>query len=290
MSFYRFPMLLRLSLGLTAFLLLIKTQAHAFEPTDTGPLDNRTAIDTTGERYQYFQPPADGRRLRGATTTTGTRGGSCSNTVTDSALAFSGLGPRATVGLTTSVHPEFVWYVTELEATSPLMFRLLVLDDAGQPRVVDSANFLAEPGFMHYQLPDTVPPLDVGKDYLWQVIIRCPGSSSSFLASTLPLQVVTPTPALTAALTAATTDVQRAKAYGEAGIWYNALALVSADTDPEAKDVRAGLLQDLAVLESDDESFSATLTAIAEQAALEHQPVLSPMSSVAPPSLLSEQN
>ncbi|MEM1240670.1 MAG: DUF928 domain-containing protein [Cyanobacteria bacterium P01_H01_bin.26] len=292
--------LLRLSLGLSVSLLLVKPHAEAsvgilepaqdtanligqFEPTDTEPLDADTTIDTTGGRYLYFRPSDDTRGLRGPTTTTGTRSGSCA---ADGALAFSSLGPRSMVGLTTQVRPEFSWYITEAEAASPVLFRLLAVDESGQTSILGSAELLAEPGFMQYQLPETAPPLEVGKDYLWQVIVRCdPEGPSRFLASTLPLQVVTPDPELTEALTAATTDVERASLYGSAGIWYDALALVTSGINTTAEEIRTGLLQDLAAIESDDEIFSATLTAIAEQTAPDDSPGFVP-SSVSPLSIL----
>ena len=290
--------LLKLSFGLSISLLLVKPHAEAsvgilepaqdtanligqFEPTDTEPLDADTTIDTTGGRY--FQPSDDTRGLRGPTTTTGTRSGSCS---AEGALAFSSLGPRSMVGLTTQVRPEFSWYITEAEAASPVLFRLLAIDESGQTNILDSAELLAQPGFMQYQLPETAPPHEVGKDYLWQVIVRCdPEGPSRFLASTLPLQVVIPDPELTEALIAAKTDMERASVYGSAGIWYDALALVTSGTNTTAEEIRTGLLQDLAAIESDDEIFSATLTAIAEQTAPANSPGFVP-SSVSPSSIL----
>ncbi len=269
--------LLKLSLGLSVPFLLFRTYAYGSvsapvpaqeipllaqfksDPTRTDPFDSDST--TTGGRY--FQPPSDITDFDGARTTTGTRSGSCSN-VTDG-VVFSGLGPRSTVGLTTSVRPEFVWYMTEIAAESPVLFRLLELDEAGQPNVVDSVELSAQAGFMRYQLPDTVSPLEVGKDYLWQVIVRCDPARSSFWASTLSLQVVTPSPELTDALATATTDAEQARIYGNAGIWYNALALVSTGTNNVETEVRTGLLQDLATLESDDAIFSTTLMTIVEQ-------------------------
>ncbi|MEA5463530.1 DUF928 domain-containing protein [Leptothoe sp. PORK10 BA2] len=229
------------------------------------PQGEASPLDTTGG--QYFQPPTDTRSLRGPVTTTGTRGDRCSNGE-DGGPAFSSLGPRSVPGLTTSVRPEFVWYNDHVETASPVLFRLLAIDAVGQSSIVESANLSAQPGFMRYQLPDSAPPLEVGQDYLWQVIVTCaPEQPSKFLANTLLFQVVSPTPELTEALAMATTDVDRAQAYGNAGIWYNALALVSLGTNPTAADIRTGLLQDLARLESSDEIFSAALTAIAEETA-----------------------
>ncbi|ESA34992.1 c2 domain protein [Leptolyngbya sp. Heron Island J] len=286
MVFYPIPNLLRFSLGLSAPLLLFRPQAQAsvdvpaaqsvspvppsliaeFEPTTTEPVGSDTDINTTGGRYSYFQPPADGRPFQGARTTTGTRGGSCP---VDAAM-FSGLGPRSIMGLTTSARPEFVWYLPDALVGVPLLFRLLAMDVNGQPILVDSVELSAQAGFMRYQLPDSVPALEVGQDYLWQVIVMCdPERASSFLTSTLGLRLTTPTPELTTALATATTDAERAIAYGAAGIWYDALATVAAGTTATDIEVRTGLIQDLATFESDDEAFSSLLITIAEQTATE---------------------
>ena len=285
MVFYHSSNLLRFSFGLSVPLLLLRPPAQAsenvleaqsvspappslvaeFKPTTTEPVGSDTDINTTGGRYLYFQPPTDGRRFQGERTTTGTRGGSC-----PADALFSGLGPGSIMGLTTSNRPEFVWYLPDTLAGTPLLFRLLVMDGNGQPSLVDSVELPAQAGFMRYQLPESAPPLEVGQDYLWQVIVMCdPERASSFLTSTLPLQLATPTPELTAALGAATTDAERAIAYGEAGIWYDALATVAAGTSTTDKEVRTGLIQDLATFESDDEAFSLLLTTIAEQTAAE---------------------
>lgn len=277
MTFYPAPALLRVALGLSASLFLLRGYAQAsvdvpepqevlstltaeFAPTGSDPVDDDTVVSTTGGRY--FQPQDDGEEYRGARTTTGTRSGSCA---ADESV-FSGLGPRSIVGLTTSNRPEFVWYITDAIAESPMLFRLLAMDENGQPSLVDSAELSVQTGFIRYQLPDNVPPLEVGKDYLWQVIIRCdPNRVSSFLTSTLPLQVIPPSPELTAALETATTDAEKAIAYGNAGIWYNAMALVMAGTSAADQEVRTGLIQDLANLESSDEAFSSILLTIIDQ-------------------------
>ena len=286
MVFYPIPNLLKFSLGLGVPLLLLRPQAWAsvnvleaqsvspvpsslvaeFEPTTTEPVGSDTDINTTGGRYLYFQPPDDGRSFQGARTTTGTRGSSCPA----GGALFSGLGPRSIMGLTTSNRPEFVWYLPDVLAGAPLLFRLLAMDGNGQPSLVDSVELSAQAGFMRYQLPESVPSLEVGQDYLWQVIVMCdPERASSFLTSTLALQLGTPTPELTAALAAATTDAERAIAYGEAGIWYDALAAIADGLSATDQEVRTGLIRDLATFESDDEAFSILLATIAEQTAAE---------------------
>lgn len=305
MPFPRLPKLLRLSFGLSVSLVLVNTQAHAFvgisehtsesvsgrvpligqqqeefDPTDSKPLDDKTAIDTTGGRYQYFQPPADGRSLSGPMTTTGSRG-ICRGVDTARMLAFSGLGPQSTFGRTTRVRPEFVWYVPELQVDATVIFQLFSRE---QEDPLHRVNFAAGSGFVQYQLPDTLTPLDAGKDYVWQVNLRipCPGNAPIILTKNLPFQVVTSTPELTEALATATTEAEQAIAYGNAGIWYDAFALVASGDSPDEKEIRTGLLEDLALLEGEDETFSSMLSAIAEQTDIATPPVLSPMSHVAP--------
>jgi hypothetical protein len=245
----------------------INNRVSQFNPEQVNnPSPSRRApIITTGT---YFRPPSNPDAPSGPRTTTGTRGGSCLNDA-DAATAFTTLGPQATVGLTTSTRPTFAWYLPNSEDRFSILFRLLVLDEEGIPNLVHQADLDYSEGFVTYQLPAEVPSLELGKEYRWQVIVKCnPNRPSRSLVSELPLRVMPPPTALTQTLATASTPAEEALAYGNEGFWYDALARVIQASDPDEQQIRAGLLKDLAVLESErDESFGKDLIEIAEHTA-----------------------
>lgn len=210
----------------------------------------------------YFRRPDNSRSRSRSRTTTGTRQGGC---LSDTETAFTVFGPNTDIGQTVSTHPEFVWYLPASEATFPVTFRLLAPNEAGIPALLHTAELPYTPGFMKYQLPANSPALVAGKEYRWQVIVECdPNYPSRSLAQELSFEVVSPPAGLSQAVTAATTDASRAIAYGERGIWYEAIAQVAQATAVEAQAVRTGLLRDLSALESDNHQLSQDIEAIAE--------------------------
>ncbi|MBE9068363.1 DUF928 domain-containing protein [Leptolyngbya cf. ectocarpi LEGE 11479] len=227
--------------------------------------DNHAVIDNSGNNHdrRRFRPTDDTRPIPPTPLTAGSRGGSCN--VEEEPTEFTALGPRSIAELTTQVRPEFSWYVSPSEEGAQLQFRLMQIDENGQLlSLVNTKSFIAQAGFMSYQPPSEATPLEVGKDYLWQVVITC--SSDDLLMSTLPIRVVTPSAELTAQLSTATTNAERAIIYGSAGLWYDALAQVMSSTAPDDRTIRAGLLQDLAVVEEEDnQEISTILLAIIEQ-------------------------
>ena len=230
----------------------------ALEPP-YNPRPTRGTLTTTGT---YFRPPDNPRPRSGSRTTTGTRQGGClGNTET----AFTILGPEATVGKTLSSHPEFVWYLPESDVTFPVVFRLLAPNEAGIPTPVHTAELSYTAGFTSYQLPSEVPALVADKEYRWQVVVACnPNYPSRSLAQELSFEVV-PLPAgLAQSIPPSASAEGRALTYGQAGLWYDAIALVARATTPAAVDVRMGLLRDLAAIEMENEQLSQDIFKLAE--------------------------
>ncbi|MGB3296587.1 MAG: DUF928 domain-containing protein [Phormidesmis sp.] len=258
LTFIRLKTTSAAGLGLALLVAAIASQpAHAqVTPTEDSPTENLVASTT-----RAFIPPSNPRR-RGNRTTTGTRQGSC---VGDSETAFTILGPSETVGLTTSTRPEFVWYLPPSETTYPVQFRLLASDAQGVPTFIYSTEFSYTEGFMQYQLPAEEAPLSPDIEYRWQVVVVCDENYlSRAIAQERSFEVITPSASLQQSLAAATTEDESALAYGEAGIWYDAITQVARSTDPQSIAVRQRLLTDLAAIEADDEQLSKDLTKIAE--------------------------
>lgn len=195
----------------------------------------------------HFRPPRDSQPLSGPTTSGGSRQGSC---LGFAETAFTAFGPRNAefvVGQTVSRYPTFVWYLPESDQPFDVIFRLLAPNDADIPVPIFEETLNYTPGFVSYQLPETEEALSSGVNYRWQVIVECnPAYPSRALVQELPFEVVTPTTALSQALSAATTDTERAVAYGQTGIWYDAIAQVAQATSTADQQTRGGLLSDLA--------------------------------------------
>lgn len=268
---------------LTISLTLLLSRVHATQgsnlvPTDVDLNEPPAALEplseskpnhinlTTITTETYFRPPSNPKPRSDSQTTTGTRQGGClGNTET----AFTIFGPDAVVGRTVSTHPEFVWHLPASETTFPVIFRLLAPNESGIPEPIHVADIPYTPGFIKYQLPANVPALAPGIEYRWQVIIECnPNYPSQALVQELSLEVVSSPANLSQALATATTDSQRALAYGNQGLWYDAIAQVAQATTADGKQTRSGLLRDLAALVAPtQEQLSQNLIEIAEATA-----------------------
>lgn len=214
-----------------------------------------------------FRPPRNPRPA-GSRTTTGRRSGGC---LGDQESLFAMLGPNSVMGQTSLGHPEFVWYLPPVESpveppveppiesssepvstgALPVTFRLLALNEANIPAPIHTAQLAYTPGYMTYQLPDSVPALVGGQEYRWQVIIDCdPSSPSRAIALELSLERVAASASLMQMLSAITSPAESAVAYGEAGLWYDAIAPVARARTAEERAVRTDLLCSLAASES----------------------------------------
>ncbi|MEO0867767.1 MAG: DUF928 domain-containing protein [Cyanobacteria bacterium J06642_11] len=216
--------------------------------------------EATIDSSHYYTPSENSPRLPEGSGTSGRRGGSC---LARGTTEFTALGPRSTTGLTTTERPKFSWYVSPAENGLPLLFRLLETQSNGRPKPIYWYELTAQTGFMSHELSSNFPPLEIGKSYMWQVVVKCEEGQS--LISSLPIQRVSSTSELTEQLSTATTNAERAIIYGNEGLWYDAFAQVVAINAPSEGDIRAGLLRDLASVEADEQGISAILLAIAEE-------------------------
>lgn len=239
------------------------TDAGAFEPPSNPSPNRGTLITTTGT---YFRPPSNPSPRTGPFTTTGTRQGSC---LGDTETGFAMLGPEAPetiVGRTASTHPTFTWYLPETTDSFPVIFRLLAPNESGRLERIHTETLAYTPGFVTYQLPKNLPALTSGKEYQWQVVVECnPNYPSRALVQRLSFEVVAPPAELAQTASVTTTATAQATAYGQAGIWYEAIAAVAQATSPTDQQTRTGLLLDLAVsLQEDNPQLSEDIQAISE--------------------------
>ncbi|MEA5449378.1 DUF928 domain-containing protein [Leptolyngbya sp. CCNP1308] len=219
-----------------------------------------------GTHYRPPEAPREPRRTTGG----GTRGGICEDTA---AIDITALAPRTHIGQTTSTRPTLTWFVAD-ETPYPVqiqLYRYRSSDpaDDGVERLGIYNIGPSQPGYMTFTLPDDQSALMVGETYRWKVILQCsPSQPSRNRIDEADLVVVAP-PADPVA-TVSATPVELAEQYGAAGLWYDAIAVLSQAPGSAAADYRRGLIADLAELEAanpNDEFslLSDRLTYIAEQ-------------------------
>ncbi|WP_414569452.1 DUF928 domain-containing protein [Nostoc sp. CCY 9925] len=175
-----------------------------------------------------YQPPKDQKPPSGYSDSSGVRG-SCSAT-TPILLA-----PITHVGLTTSTHPTFVWFVLDNQSV-PIQFSLYEFDTNLKPKKLNSYTqiFSSSSGLIQRSLSNDLPGLSVGKRYLWQLQSLCnPNRPSHNPIARAEIEVV-PVPQTLFNDLATTKDrFSKADLYGKYGMWYDAIKEVLPSTSQE---------------------------------------------------------
>ncbi|MBD0334254.1 MAG: DUF928 domain-containing protein [Cyanobacteria bacterium Co-bin13] len=203
-----------------------------------------------------YVPPADADAPTSRSTSGGRRGG-CQGAGDIDLVA---LAPQHHIGQTMSSHPTVAWFVPA-DIRQPLELELYEKGESGQWQRLSTFTLEEGPaGIMTFTWPESEPGLEVGQTYRWQVISTCVvGLPSRDLVTTAELQVVAPEEASTPATA---NPVETAQRYAEAGLWYDALALVAGPSLPALATYRNELLLDLAALEAasagDEEIYLST--------------------------------
>lgn len=167
-------------------------------------------VNPNSSQQAYQPPPGEGRRqYRRAG---GSRG--CHHKVTK---AITLIVPEDHIPLTISSHPTF-WLHLSQELSFSLRFTLL---EPGHKPIYSQELSLDKSGFIALTLPESVPPLEIGKQYRWSVSILCDPQKPSQNVFTqawiervsVPQQKVEEKEELSCHL-----------AYAQLGIWYDALS------------------------------------------------------------------
>lgn len=173
---------------------------------------------------QIFEPPnrgMPGRREGG-----GTRG--CWGNPGDRQLAA--LVPAQNFGYTLDAYPSFFVYVPDGFAGEAVVAEFLLADAEDEPIYATSYRVIPRTGMVRIDLPKTanLPPLEVGKDYNWQLTLLCDADDvSNGLTVGGWIQRIEPSAELQAELQAATPE-QRPDVLARRGIWYDTLISLAA--------------------------------------------------------------
>lgn len=195
------------SIGIILFLVLLVS--YVSNSTVSFSLEAKAEI-TQG----YIPPP--GRTRRARTEGAGSRG--CNQT---QPTTLKLLAPNNHVALTVSAHPTFFWYVSG--TSSPIIFALV---EPGVAKPIWQQQLKPnKAGIVQVKLPSNHSGLEVGKEYRWTVSLVCnqkrPSENTYAYAW---IERVATTPKLQQQLATVTDKRELAKAYAQAGIWYDAIA------------------------------------------------------------------
>ena len=223
---------------------------HFYNRLLTGCILGLSLISTPLALAEY-QPPdspsAPSCTDKTACTGTGPRGG-CS---AQSKTSLTALAPQSHIGKTMSNSPIVAWFVPDSESL-PLEFSLYE-SEGNDEREIMRQNLQSKPGIMSLSLPN----LEVGKRYRWQVVLICnPDRPSNSLVAEAIIELVAPSSALKAKIEATNDSLTKANIYAESGFWYDALGETLAETeDKKSEDLMLSLLEDLASVEGREEGY-----------------------------------
>jgi hypothetical protein len=123
--------------------------------------------------------------------------------------------PDGTTGLTTAAQPTLAWYLESDQATD----MEFVLSHPEQAAPVYTQQVKAHSGLVEITLPASAA-LELDTRYRWTVFVTCDGGENEIHARSFVQRVADSELVSTVA---AMEPLERANAYAEKGIWYDAL-------------------------------------------------------------------
>ncbi len=159
-----------------------------------------------------------------------TRGGAsrgevaCTENTSEAKQQFIPLTPTSSYGLTVAEHPVFFAYVPSTSAQTAFFS---LSDEQGEVYYQTTLPIPTTGGLVEVTLPDTLPPLEVGKPYQWGMAILCSGRlrpDSPFISSWV--KRIESSADFANQLQAAS-PLEQAALYGTHGIWYDMLATLA---------------------------------------------------------------
>lgn len=206
-------------------------------PDGTTPTASRASrqVECHLNTIVCFKPPPDEKKPDG-TTGTGSRG-ECNLDATPefkTKPSLMALVPNSQQGLTLAERPTFYIAVPK---TSAKTIVLSIRENGQQFHSQTVIPIQNSPGILEIKLPQSAPPLEIGKNYQWAVVLVCgekPRPDDPAIVSWVQrVELPQPIPAQLKQESALTQAVW----YGEQGLWYDTLsALVAAKrSQPESQ-------------------------------------------------------
>ncbi|GAA6622676.1 DUF928 domain-containing protein [Scytonema sp. NUACC26] len=180
-------------------------------------------------QVRFKPPPGQGKPKR--TSGAGTRqkwlcpqdaiSAATSNILLDKPSAIALVPPNSNYGLTVAERPTFLVYLPQISAKQVV---LSLIEEGTQHYSQTFFSITGKPGIVALNIPNSSPPLEVGKNYEWAVVLICgekPSPNDPIIASWVR-RVALPQP-----LTSQRVSLEQANWYGEKGIWYDALTTLA---------------------------------------------------------------
>ena len=202
-----------------------------------------------------LSPPPEPQVPGGPATTGGIRTGICESNaaanVDVTTLDFIALAPQQYIAETLSTEPTLTWFVPAEEAFQMEFDIYELVEGQSRLQIVDVKEDISlessRYGYMSYTIPADFG-LKVGSTYFWRATLICnPDVRSGDMLVGGEFKIVSRSEGLSLA---EGDTVQQARQYAEAGLWHDAMALLSDNVLSAPADAyRRELLQALADLE-----------------------------------------
>lgn len=173
-----------------------------------------------------------------------TQGGGSRGCVNSHPVSLKLLVPQDHTAFTANSHPTFSWYVSTVPSMP--MEIALVEEGVAQPILVKRLT-VKNSGLLQFKLPQEVSGLEVGKEYRWTVSLVCnPERPSQSIYARAWIQRKDVSLNLYKNILSKKSSYDKALAYIQAGIWYDAIASIAEPTS-NSSEIRLAstLLQDL---------------------------------------------
>ncbi|BDA76469.1 hypothetical protein CAL7716_106350 (plasmid) [Calothrix sp. PCC 7716] len=181
------------------------------------------------------------------TTSNATRNDICFN---DTKSHLTLLAPVGHIGQSVSQQPTFSWFLPDSKPRK-MTFSIFEYVNNKRGNKIKSFEFDSKPGsLMKFSPSQQDFTFQTGKTYLWQISYICDRNNPiNDVFREAVIEIIPKSPILTRQISQATTPMQRAQVYADAGLWYDAFAEVY--ENPQAKQLRAKLLATLSKLETE---------------------------------------
>lgn len=131
------------------------------------------------------------------------------------------------INRTISAHPTF-WFYVPYSSELPREVEFFLLDEEEKELYKTVVHIANTPGIISFRLPESAPPLEMGKQYLWQFSYRCNPrirAEDDYVAGMV--KRVATNGELMSQLEAAKTPLERVELYAKNGLWYETLTTLA---------------------------------------------------------------
>ncbi len=170
------------------------------------------------------------------------RGGGSRGCMSNGGIPLTLLAPQRFIGKTASLRPMLAWYTS---SSKNVRFRLYEFKSATQVKQIgESKEIPTVLGINKLKLPTDYPELTVGKTYLWQIALDCPGGA---IIKRAEFTVINPQ---SLAKNKFTSIPESVNYYAENELWYEALEeALKAESNGKLGEAGSTLVQELAQFE-----------------------------------------